>query len=102
MVLESRVKSMINDTLNDYCNPFVRIRCPKCGYMFSNIVNVQSLSTEETQTRQGGYIIEIEFECEHPNVAYVFAEHKGEIVCGKLIENGKRRYDAKIDFGDCV
>ena len=86
--LESNVLSEIKIALDGVDSPFKLIKCPKCGYDYSHI-DIHYLKPEETETKQGGYLVELTFECDHPNVAYIFAEHKGKVVYGKMRENRK-------------
>ena len=83
MILGDSVRREINDSLNGFGGKFKMAKCPKCGADYSHI-HFLDLSPEETGTRQGGYMIEIKFECECQNKAFVFAEHKGQVVYGEV------------------
>ena len=83
MILGDSVRRGISDALNGSDRKFKMAKCPKCGADYSHI-HFWGLSPEETGTRQGGYMIEIKFECECQNKAFVFAEHKGQVVYGEV------------------
>ena len=83
MILGDSVRREISDALNGFGGKFKMAKCPKCGADYSHI-HFLDLSPEETGTRQGGYMIEIKFECECQNKAFVFAEHKGQVVYGEV------------------
>ena len=88
-MLNDKIREAITDGYNEEGGPFRLVKCPNCGYDYSHM-KVRSLSPEDTGTRQAGYMVEFEFECGCPNVAYVFTEHKGRCVMGKIRET--RRY----------
>ena len=90
-MLNETIREAITDGYNEIGGPFKLVKCPKCGYDYSHM-HVRELKDDETGTRQGGYLIEFEFECGCPNVAYIVAEHKGRCVCGKVRES--RQYIA--------
>lgn len=64
-------------------NMFHLLFCPVCGHECSHVF-VKELNPEVTKTRQGGYLISIDFECGH-SLQYVVAEHKGYCVAGRFI-----------------
>ena len=63
MILGDSVRREISDALNGFGGKFKMAKCPKCGADYSHI-HFLDLFPEETGTRQGGYMIEIKFECE--------------------------------------
>lgn len=81
MVLGHRMRHEINAALNGLESHFYSPKCPHCGCDNAHL-NVRSLSPKETDTKQGGYLVEIKFECECNRTALILAEHKGRVVYG--------------------
>ena len=86
MVLQENVATAITDGFNEAPGPFSLVKCPCCGFEYSHVF-MKTLSEADTGTRQGGYLLEFEFECGCPNVGYVIAEHKGRCVSGTVNES---------------
>lgn len=88
MFLEDDVRGAINDALNNMDGPFKLVKCPRCGHEMSHVY-MRSLKEEDTGTRQGGYLLEFEYECGCPSSAFIVAEHKGQCVFGRVKEKHK-------------
>ena len=88
MILQSNVAEAITDGFNGHKSPFSLVKCPCCGYEYSHVF-MKPLSEADTGTRQGGFLLEFEFECGCPNVGFVVAEHKGRCVSGNVSESGR-------------
>lgn len=61
------------------------VKCPKCGSTYAHF-SITELTEKEIGTRQGGYLLKVEYECDCcPPFMTVIAEHKGEMVIGQII-----------------
>lgn len=91
-----KARRKINDAINEAWNNeeaaqiikgrrMSMIKCPKCGYNYASF-HVTKLTEEETGTRQGGYLLEVEYECGCPPFRMIVAEHKGQCVMGQIVD----------------
>ena len=75
--LDPGIRDRILDVLNDDESPGHE-KCPICQYTMAHI-QILPLSENDTNTRQGGYLILIEGECGH-TWGTIYAAHKGDLV----------------------
>lgn len=54
------------------------LKCPVCGYDCSHVFGRELEPYTESATRNGGYQIDIKFECGHV-VQNMLSEHKGKV-----------------------
>lgn len=70
---------------------FKRIECPVCRCVNAHV----RIEPVEVNTRQGGALISISYECGHSNTEFVIAEHKGVSVFGEVVSGYMRRGEVK-------